>query len=68
MGYIVFPFATEIQEESQWNASQTPPIWAGAVRLSFMVSSAFQNPSLSYMAFTARAADYAVAQMKRGDL
>ncbi|MEW5977496.1 MAG: GMC family oxidoreductase [Acidobacteriota bacterium] len=35
---------------------------------SFMVSSACQNPSITYMAFTARAADYAVKQMKRGDL
>jgi choline dehydrogenase-like flavoprotein len=35
---------------------------------SFMVSSACQNPSITYMAFTARAANYAVEQMKRGDL
>jgi choline dehydrogenase-like flavoprotein len=35
---------------------------------SFMVSSACQNPSLTYMAMTARACDYAVNQMKRGDL
>ena len=35
---------------------------------SFMVSSACQNPSLTYMAMTARACDYAVQQMKRGDL
>ena len=35
---------------------------------SFMVSSACQNPSLTYMAMTARACDYAVTQMKRGDL
>jgi choline dehydrogenase-like flavoprotein len=35
---------------------------------SFMVSSACQNPSLTYMAMTARACDYAVAQMKRGEL
>jgi choline dehydrogenase-like flavoprotein len=33
-----------------------------------MVSSACQNPSLSYMAFTARAADFAVSEMKRGEL
>jgi choline dehydrogenase-like flavoprotein len=33
-----------------------------------MVSTACQNPSLSYMALTARAADYAVKQMKRGTL
>lgn len=35
---------------------------------SFMTSSACQNPSLTYMAMTARACDYAVNQMKRGDL
>src|SRR5262245_2694768 len=35
---------------------------------SFMVSSACQNPSLTYMAFTARAADYAVARLTRGEL
>ena len=31
---------------------------------SFMTSSACQNPSLTYMAFTARAVDYAVTQLK----
>jgi choline dehydrogenase-like flavoprotein len=35
---------------------------------SFMVSSGCQNPSLTYMAMTARACDYAVTQMKRGEL
>jgi choline dehydrogenase-like flavoprotein len=35
---------------------------------SFMVSSACQNPSLTYMAMTARACDYAVKQMKRNEL
>jgi len=35
---------------------------------SFMTSSACQNPSLTYMAFTARACNYAVAEMKRGNL
>ena len=33
-----------------------------------MASSACQNPSLTYMALTARAADYAVRQMKLGNL
>ncbi|MCC3860356.1 GMC oxidoreductase [Pseudemcibacter aquimaris] len=33
-----------------------------------MASSACQNPSLTYMAFTARAADYAAKQMKIGKL
>jgi len=35
---------------------------------SFMVSSGCQNPSITYMAFTARAANYAVEQMKKGEL
>jgi choline dehydrogenase-like flavoprotein len=35
---------------------------------SCMASSGCQNPSLTYMALTARACDYAVNQMKRGDL
>jgi choline dehydrogenase-like flavoprotein len=33
-----------------------------------MASSSCVNPSLTYMALTARACDYAVQQMKRGDL
>ncbi len=33
-----------------------------------MTSSACQNPSVTYMALTARAADYAVREMKRGNL
>jgi choline dehydrogenase-like flavoprotein len=35
---------------------------------SFMASTACQNPSLTYMAFTARAADHAVAELKRGNI
>ncbi|WP_224484967.1 GMC oxidoreductase [Robertkochia aurantiaca] len=35
---------------------------------SFMTSSACQNPSLSYMAFTARAADHAVSELKKMNL
>jgi choline dehydrogenase-like flavoprotein len=34
----------------------------------FMTSSACQNPSLTYMAFTARAADFAVNELKKGNL
>lgn len=34
----------------------------------FMTSSAAQNPSLTYMAFTARAVDYAVKELNRGNL
>jgi glucoside 3-dehydrogenase (cytochrome c) catalytic subunit len=33
-----------------------------------MVSSACQNPSITYMALTARAAHYAVEQLRKGDL
>ena len=33
-----------------------------------MVSSACQNPSLTYMALTARAADFAVSELKKGTL
>jgi hypothetical protein len=33
-----------------------------------MGSTACQNPSLTYMALTARACDYAVAEMKKQDL
>lgn len=33
-----------------------------------MTSSGNQNPSLTYMALTARACHYAVEQLKRGDL
>ncbi len=35
---------------------------------SFMASSACQNPSLTYMAFTARAVEYCVSEMKKGNL
>jgi choline dehydrogenase-like flavoprotein len=35
---------------------------------SFMASSACQNPSLTYMAFTARAASHAVEELKKGNL
>ena len=35
---------------------------------SFMPSFGCQNPSLTYMAFTARAADHAVAELKKGNL
>ncbi len=35
---------------------------------SFMTSAACHNPSLGYMAFTARAADHAVEELKKGNL
>jgi choline dehydrogenase-like flavoprotein len=34
----------------------------------FMTSASCVNPSLTYMAFTARAADYAVSELKKGNL
>jgi hypothetical protein len=33
-----------------------------------MDSSACQNPSLTYMSLTARACDYAVKEMKKGNI
>jgi hypothetical protein len=33
-----------------------------------MTSSACQNPSLTYMALTARAANFAVEELKKGNL
>ncbi len=35
---------------------------------SFMASAGCQNPSLTYMAFTARAADYAVSELKKQNI
>jgi choline dehydrogenase-like flavoprotein len=35
---------------------------------SFMASAACHNPSLGYMAFTARAADHAVSELKKGNI
>jgi len=52
---------------NKWNACHDVPnlfVTDG----SFMTSSGCQNPSLTYMAFTARAANYAVEQMKKGIL
>jgi choline dehydrogenase-like flavoprotein len=33
-----------------------------------MASAAYQNPSLTYMALTARAVDFAVSELKKGNL
>jgi hypothetical protein len=33
-----------------------------------MTSTSTQNPSLTYMAFAARAANYAVEELKKGEL
>ncbi len=51
----------------KWNACHDVPnlfVTDG----SFMTSAGCQNPSLTYMAFTARAANYAVEQMEKGVL
>ena len=50
-----------------WNQVRTVPnvfVTDG----SSLTSSACQNPSLTYMALTARAADYAVKQLKNNNL
>ncbi len=52
---------------NQWNQCWDAPnvfITDGAC----MTSSACQNPSITYMALTARAADYALQEMKRGNI
>lgn len=52
---------------NQWNQLHAVPnvfVTDGAC----MTSSACQNPSLTYMAITARAANYAVSEMKKGNL
>lgn len=52
---------------NRWNQVHEAPnvfVTDGAA----MTSSACQNPSLTYMALTARAADYAVEQLKKGNL
>ena len=52
---------------NQWNQSWEVPnlfVTDGAA----MTSSGCQNPSLTYMALTARAVDYAVGAMKRREL
>ena len=42
--------------------------WPSATDGACMASTACQNPSLTYMALTARACAYAVDALKRGDL
>ncbi len=52
---------------NRWNQAHEVPnlfVTDGAC----MTSSAVQNPSITYMALTARAVNYAVEQLKRGDL
>jgi choline dehydrogenase-like flavoprotein len=52
---------------NKWNQVHDAPnvfVTDGAA----MTSSACQNPSLTYMALTARAADHAVSELKKGNL
>ena len=52
---------------NKWNQVHEAPnvfVTDGAA----MASSACQNPSLTYMALTARAADHAVNELKKGNL
>jgi choline dehydrogenase-like flavoprotein len=52
---------------NKWNQVHEAPnvfVTDGAA----MTSSACQNPSLTYMALTARAADHAVSELKKGNL
>jgi choline dehydrogenase-like flavoprotein len=52
---------------NRWNQAHDVPnlfVTDGAC----MTSSACQNPSITYMALTARAVDHAVQEMKRGTL
>ncbi len=58
------PKTSVLNEWNQIHAVQNVFITDG----SFMTSAGCQNPSLTYMAFTARAANYAVDQLKAGKL
>ena len=52
---------------NKWNQAHDVPnlfVTDGAC----MTSSACQNPSITYMALTARAVDYAVSEMNKGNL
>ncbi len=52
---------------NQWNQLHACPN-VFVTDASCMTSTSTQNPSLTYMAFAARAADYAVGQLKKGAL
>lgn len=58
------PKTSVLNEWNQIHAVQNVFVTDG----SFMTSAGCQNPSLTYMAFTARAANYAVDQLKAGKL
>jgi choline dehydrogenase-like flavoprotein len=52
---------------NKWNQLHTCPnvfVTDGAC----MTSTSTQNPSLTYMAFTARAADHAISEIKKGNI
>jgi choline dehydrogenase-like flavoprotein len=58
------PKTSVLNKYNQVHASKNVFVTDG----SFMTSANCVNPSLTYMAFTARAADYAVSELKKGNL
>ena len=58
------PKTSVLNEWNQVHACKNVFVTDGAC----MTSSACQNPSITYMALTARAADYAVKELKRQNL
>jgi choline dehydrogenase-like flavoprotein len=58
------PKTSMLNQHHQLHACKNVFVTDGAC----MTSTSTQNPSLTYMAFTARAVDYAVSQMKKGAL
>jgi len=58
------PKTSVLNKHNQVHACKNVYVTDGA----FMVSSACQNPSLSYMAFTARAANHAAKELKNKNL
>jgi choline dehydrogenase-like flavoprotein len=58
------PKTSMLNEWHQLHACKNVFVTDGAC----MTSTSTQNPSLTYMAFTARAADYAMKKMKSGEL
>jgi choline dehydrogenase-like flavoprotein len=58
------PKTSMLNEWNQLHACKNVFVTDGAC----MTSTSTQNPSLTYMAFTARSADYAVKEMKKGNL
>ena len=58
------PKTSMVNQWNQLHACKNVFVTDGSV----MTSTSTQNPSLTYMALTARAADYAMQQMKKGEL